>query len=109
VRVMVNIHGDKDAVEKATELKQKLEALCIGYGLEGSLKGEGASYNGTYRTAKEKKKSEPKKYDPSQYIKPEKKVKKEKKVRTEKKEKKEKKAENVENTENVETAAKEEE
>jgi hypothetical protein len=93
---MVNIQGDKDAVEKAAELKQKLEAVCNGYGLEGSLKGEGRSYSGTYRTPKEKKKKDgPPKYDYSQYMQP---------VKKEKKGKKEKKAKKVENTENAEYA-----
>ena len=111
---MFSIHGDKGAVEKVDELKQKLEALCKGCGLEGSLRGEGATYSGTYGTAKEPKKDkpkyEPKKYDPSQYVRPEKKVKTEKKEK--KKSKKAEKVENiekVENVENVENAVKAEE
>lgn len=101
MRVNVNVHGDKDAGEKAAELKHKLETIMKNYGLEGSLKGEGSSFNGSYRTPKEKKKeSEPKKYDPSQYkFDPSKYIEAGKKA---KKEKKEKKVENVENVEKVE-------
>lgn len=53
MRVIFNINAGADDTKQAVELKEKLEALMVEYGLEGSTRGDEyskrATYNGSYR------------------------------------------------------------
>lgn len=84
MRVMFTIHAIEADAAKAEEIKNKIEAMCKEYSLDGSVRGDASSkmpsYTGSFTSSKKSKKAkpkfDPKQFDPSQYFKP-KEVKKE--------------------------------